>query len=110
MLLTQVARQYRQLVQVKDMRERGIKEADIARIAGVVEWKMKQVGPLAQRYSWGALREAYRQIVEADLNVKRGLQDDESALQLLVHSLCTLAASSRAAAGGGYRRSVARSG
>jgi hypothetical protein len=29
--------------------------------------------------------------VDADLSVKRGLQDDESALQLLLHELCDIA-------------------
>jgi DNA polymerase III delta subunit len=51
------------------------------------------VGALAGRYTWPRLHEAYRLILDADLSVKRGLQDDESALQLLVHELCALAPS-----------------
>jgi DNA polymerase-3 subunit delta len=109
-LLSMIARQYRQLVQVKDMRERRVREAEIVAATGVADWKMKQVAPLAQRYSWDTLREAYGLLVEADLNVKRGLQDDESSLQLLVHGLCALGPTRTGAAAGAYRRSTARSG
>jgi hypothetical protein len=37
------------------------------------------------------VRDAYGRILDSDLSVKRGLADDESALQLLVLELCRLA-------------------
>jgi hypothetical protein len=49
------------------------------------------VGALAMRFSWAGLRAAYARILDADLSVKRGLQDDETALQALVLDLCATA-------------------
>jgi DNA polymerase-3 subunit delta len=106
MLSVMLARQYRQLAQAKDLRERRARDAEIAKVIGAPEWKAGQVATQAQRYSWGTLRTAYRLLVEADLGVKRGLQDGESALQLVIHELCALAP----AGAGGYRRPAARSG
>ena len=74
------------------------------RAAGVPAWKVKQFASAASRYSWQDLRRAYALLVEADLSVKRGLQDDESALQLLLHELCGLGAQGR----GAPRRAAAR--
>lgn len=91
-LLFMVVRQFRQLVLVKDMRERNVKQEDVARTAGIPNFRVNPTGILASRFSWPALRSAYARLLEADLNVKRNLQDDESSLQLLVHDLCALAA------------------
>ena len=86
-----VAKQYRTLVLVKDLRERAARSEEIARAAGVPGFKLNAISGLAARYTWDQLREAYRLLLESDLSVKRGVQDDESALQLLVHELCGLA-------------------
>ena len=91
MLAFMLVRQYRQLVLVKDMRERRMRQDEVARVAGVPGFRVNAVGALANRYSWPSLREAYARLLDADLSVKRGLQDDESSLQLLVHELCALA-------------------
>jgi DNA polymerase-3 subunit delta len=91
LLSSVVARQYRQLVMVKDMRERRAAPDEVARASGVPAFRVNAVGAIAARYSWPMLRAAYQRLLDADLSVKRGLQDDESALQLLVHDLCALA-------------------
>ncbi|MEX2247477.1 MAG: DNA polymerase III subunit delta [Dehalococcoidia bacterium] len=104
MLAFMVARHYRQLVHVKDLRERRVRQDEVARVAGVPAFKLNTVTALANRYSWAQLAEAYGLLLEADLSVKRGLQDDESALQLVLHQLCALAPG-RARAG--YTRSAA---
>ena len=91
MLVTMIARQYRQLVVTKDLTAQRASKGEIARSAGVPEWKVDSVSSVASRYEWPALRRAYQLLVEADLSVKRGLQDDESALQLLIHKLIELA-------------------
>ena len=104
LLSSMVARQYRQIAIVKELRDKRATEGEISRAAGVPQWKVKQFATAASRYSWQDLRRAYGLLVEADLSVKRGLQDDESALQLLLHELCGLGAQS----GGAQRRAVAR--
>jgi DNA polymerase-3 subunit delta len=86
-----ITRQFRQLVIVKDMRDRRMRQDEIARAAGLPPFRLSAVGAIASRYGWPALRAAYARMLEADLAVKRGEQDDESSLQLLVHDLCTLA-------------------
>jgi DNA polymerase-3 subunit delta len=91
LLTSQVARQYRQLAILKELRADRATEGEMSRAAGVPAWKAGKVSALAARYSWADLRRAYALLVDADLSVKRGLQDDESALQLLVHELCALA-------------------
>lgn len=101
-LSSMLVRQYRQLVIVKEMRERRAGKDDIARASGVPGFKVDATAALAARYSWDDLRRAYRLLLDADLSVKRGLQGDEPSLQLLVHELCALAP--RAAARPAYAR------
>jgi DNA polymerase-3 subunit delta len=91
LLSAMLVRQYRQLALVKDLRDQRAPAAEVARVAGVPPFKVDAVGSLASRYSWAQIRAAYGLLLEADLNVKRGLQGDESALQLVVHELCALA-------------------
>jgi DNA polymerase III delta subunit len=68
----------------------------------VNKFRLNAVGANASRYSWATLRQAYARLLEADLDVKRGRQDDESSLQLLVHELCALA--TRGSARSAYSR------
>ncbi len=91
MLSSLLVRQYRQLAIVKDLRDRRASQDGIARAAGVPSFKVADVSALASRYSWPMVRAAYGRLLDADLSVKRGLQDDGSALQLLVHELCAMA-------------------
>mgnify|MGYP001571439069 FL=1 len=91
MISAMLVRQYRQLAMVKDMRERRASQDEVARASGVPAFKVGQVSALASRYTWAQVRAAYDRLLAADLSVKRGLQDDESALQLLVHELCAMA-------------------
>jgi DNA polymerase-3 subunit delta len=86
-----LVREFRQLVIVKDLRERRVRQDEVARQSGVPGFRLNAVGASASRYSWVDLREAYGRLLDADLSVKRGLLDDESSLQLLVHDLCALA-------------------
>jgi len=87
-LLIMIARQFRQLALVKDLREQKAPREELQRASGVPGFKVGAVSALADRYTWPRLRRAYQRILDADLSVKRGLQDDESSLQLLVHELC----------------------
>jgi DNA polymerase-3 subunit delta len=98
LLAFMIARSYRQLIIVKDMQERRERQDDVAKAAGIPNFKLKSLGPLASRYSWATLRAAYAKLVDGDLSVKRGLRDDETSLHVLVHELCAMAP----AATGGY--------
>ena len=89
-ITSMIVRQYRQLLLVKDLRDRRVGRDETARASGVPGFKLDAVSAMAQRYSWPRLRAAYGKLLESDLSVKRGLQDDESALQLLIHELCAM--------------------
>ena len=104
LLSSMIARQYRQLAVAKELRERRATEGEIGRAAGVPEWKVGKVVALAGQYAWSDLKRAYALLLDADLSVKRGLQDDESALQLLVHELCALAPRGSGASRPAYAR------
>ena len=73
------------------MRDRRAPQDEVAKASGVPAFKVAEVSALASRYSWPMVRAAYDRLIAADLSVKRGLQDDASALQLLVHELCAAA-------------------
>ncbi len=104
MLVSMIARQYRQLVVVKELMQERASKGEVARSAGIPEWKVDAVSSVATRYEWPALRRAYELLVDADLSVKRGLQDDESALQLLIHKLIELAPRTNTARQPAYNR------
>lgn len=91
LLASMIARQFRQLCLVKELRDARAPVREIAAVASVPEWKASAISDLAGRYTWTDLRRAYGLLVDADLAVKRGQQDADSSLQLLVHELCALA-------------------
>jgi DNA polymerase-3 subunit delta len=87
LLTFMVTRQFRQLAMVKDLRERGVRQDDMARLADVHKYRVAPLTNQSTRMSWDVIRAAYRRILDADLSVKQGLADDETALQLLIHDL-----------------------
>jgi DNA polymerase-3 subunit delta len=91
LIMFMIVRQFRQLVVVKDMTQRRLRRDEIARAAGLPAFRIDPVTTLAHRYAWDTLRRAYAILLEADLSVKRGLADDEAALQVAIHELCALA-------------------
>ena len=108
LLLFMLVRQYRQIAVMKDMRERRLRQDEIARGAGLPGFRVNAVSGLASRHGWPAVRDAYAILLDADLSVKRGLRDDEAALQLAVHQLCALARRGPATAASGRPASSPR--
>jgi DNA polymerase-3 subunit delta len=90
-LLTMVARQYRFLIQTKELMAKRLRAPEIAgrlRMQGFVVQKLIKQAPA---YSIERLRTAYRMLLDADLSIKRGQFDEETALQLLLVELAALA-------------------
>lgn len=105
-LSAMIVREFRQLALLLDAAERGVRaEGELSKLTGVPEWRVRRAAASARQFGAGGIREAYRLLLDADLSVKRGLQDDESALQLLVHELCALG---RRARGTSPREAYAR--
>lgn len=102
-LLTMIARQYRLLLLAKEMLDQGTRPPEISarlRVQGFVIQRLLQQAPL---YNIETLRAAYRRLLDADLSVKRGIQDEETALELLIFELAALAGSRRATPPAGRR-------
>ncbi len=89
-LLTMVARQYRLLILAKGLLEQGVRPPQIASRLRVPPFAIQRLLQQAPRYSIEQLRRAYARLLEADLHVKRGVFDDETALQLLLAELAAL--------------------
>lgn len=88
-LVVMITRQFRLLIQAKEMALQRARPSDIRRILGissdfVFEKTMKQIGG----YSLGQLEEIYHLLLQVDMEVKTGKVDQEVALDLLVLDLC----------------------
>lgn len=87
-LLTMIARSYRQLVLVQDLTRAGASPEAISRAAEVrSEGLLRRLRQQARRWSPSRLLSAYEQILAADLSIKRGEADEDTALELLVGEL-----------------------
>jgi DNA polymerase-3 subunit delta len=93
--LAMVARQFRLILQARDLRERGVPQSEIVSKLRVHPYVADRVLRQAAGYRIEQLREAYRLLIEADLNIKRGVYDDETALELLIYELATARAASQ---------------
>jgi len=104
-LLAVVARHYRQLIVAKDLLAGGLPPPQIGARLGVPGFALERILQQVPRYSMARLKAAMGRILEADLSIKRGLCDEETALHLLVQDLGRLArAAPRAASRPGGRR------
>jgi DNA polymerase III delta subunit len=59
--------------------------------AGVHPYVMQRLLKQAPAYNIERLRRAYRRLLEADLSIKRGIYDDETAIHLLITELAAMA-------------------
>ena len=90
-LRAMVVRQYRLIIQARELMTAGLPTREIGQRLGVPsEFVLQRILDQAQRYSLSRLRAAYRRLLEADVGVKRGHYDEELALELLVHDLARI--------------------
>jgi DNA polymerase-3 subunit delta len=90
-LLAMVMRQYRLIIQAKDLSLSRITTQEIGQRLGIgSEFVLQRVLDQADRYSLARLKAAYRRLLEADEGVKRGRYSEGLALELLVHDLARL--------------------
>jgi DNA polymerase-3 subunit delta len=104
-LLAVIARHYRHLIVAKDLLAGGLPPPQIGARLGVPGFALERILQQTRRYSMPRLKTAMGRILEADLSIKRGLCDEETALHLLVQDLGGLArAAPRGASRPGGRR------
>jgi DNA polymerase-3 subunit delta len=90
-LLAMVVRQYRFIIQARELMTAGLSTQEIGQRLGVAsEFVLQRILDQAQRYSLSRLKAAYRRLLEADAGVKRGHYGEEMALELLVHDLARI--------------------
>jgi DNA polymerase-3 subunit delta len=90
-LLAMVVRQYRLIIQARELMTAGLPSREIGQRLGVAsEFVLQRILDQAQRYSLSRLKAAYRRLLEADAGVKRGQYGEELALELLVHDLARI--------------------
>ena len=90
-LLAMVVRQYRLMIQAKELGLSGLTTQEIGQRLGIgSDFVLQRVLEQADRYSLSRLKKAYRRLLDADVAVKRGRYNEELALELLVHDLARL--------------------
>ena len=88
-LLTMIERQFRILLQVKELHERRASMAEMQKALGIrQDWVIEKSLRQAQHFSLSHLEEIHRHLAEVEFNIKTGEITDVLALDLLVTELC----------------------
>ncbi len=83
-ILFLIARQFQILLQVKELGRQGYGQKFIASKAGIPEFAVRRNLAQAGRFTFGQLRDAVTECVEAEENVKTGNLDEKMAVELLI--------------------------
>lgn len=88
-LLFMIARQFRLLLQTRDLKAQGMDNQEISRRIGVFsDFAMRKTLEQARNAQRPALVAAYHRLLEADLAIKTGRLEGDLALELLLVELC----------------------
>jgi DNA polymerase-3 subunit delta len=83
-LLSMINFQFRNLLIIKDLIEKGRPYYDFQKITGLHPFVIKKSYNLAQRFSLQELKKIYHKIFQVDLNIKTGKLDPQAALDLFI--------------------------
>ena len=86
-ILTMIQRQLRHLAVAREMLDAGASGRRIGEALSLPYFALDKLLEQAGRYPQPRLQSAFQRVLEADLQVKRGVYDGELALELLVHDL-----------------------
>lgn len=88
-LLVMITRQFRLLVQAKELSPLGLPAAELAaRIGLSAQYLLERVLEQARGYSLEQLKVIYHRLLDTDLAIKRGRLKGELAIELLLAELC----------------------
>lgn len=88
-LLFMITRQFRLLVEARDMMSRGEPAGAVGKRLGLASgFVLDKTLEQARQYSMARLENTYRRLLDADLSIKRGTMDGELALDVLITDLC----------------------
>jgi DNA polymerase-3 subunit delta len=86
-LLSMIVRQFRILIQVKELTGRGLSQQDIAARLRLHRFVVKKTVAQAMNFSMEQLEAIYRKLLETDVAIKTGQMDEVLALDMLVVGL-----------------------
>lgn len=87
-IISMVGRQLRLLALVKYLTDQGVSGGQLGGQVGInSQFALRKTMDQARRHSWPAIRQRYQRLLEADLAIKRGRQEPDLALELLVADL-----------------------
>ena len=86
-ILLMVQRQYRLLAIAREMMGAGSMSRQIGERLGVFGYGLERLLEQASRYPLPRVRTDFRRLLETDVSIKRGIYDEELALELLVQGL-----------------------
>jgi DNA polymerase-3 subunit delta len=88
-IFSMFVRQFRLLIQVKELADTGQRPANIAKELKMHNFVAEKLFRQAQQFGMGQLEQIYHHLLEVDVGVKIGRNDMTTALHLLVASLTT---------------------
>ena len=86
-VITMIARQVRFLILTKDLKARGIQQDEIGRRLSIRGYPLTKTMQQEGRFSAKRLTEIHRKLLEADLSIKTGAADEDTALDTLIIAL-----------------------
>ena len=89
-IIAMLARQVRNLLLAKEMRERGLNSAEIGRSLGIPEFAARRVMSQERRLEFGQVAAMHRELLETDASIKRGEVDERVAVEMLAASLAAV--------------------
>jgi len=86
-ILSMIAFQFKNLLVVKELAEKGLMYASIVKKSGLHPFVVKKTYFACNQFSFAELKEIYRKIFQVDLDIKTGKVEPELALDLLVSQI-----------------------
>ena len=83
-ILFLLAKQYRQLLQVKQFAEAGLAQQEMASKLGVPSFAVRNIASCARAYTISELEQAFKDFVDAEESVKTGRLEDKLSVELLI--------------------------
>jgi len=88
LLLSMMAKQYRNIWRVKEMASQQQEVAEIARVLRMSPWNVKKLMDQERHFSVSSLREGILRCHQTDLSIKRGRVQKDLLMEKLVIDLC----------------------
>lgn len=88
-VLTMVAFQFRNLLLIKDLLDKGTNFQDLARLTGLHPFVVKKSYSQASRFTLDELKRIYQKIFRVDGNIKKGRLAAGTALDILIAEICS---------------------